>query len=102
MSLFHYLMEYNRYLNIIGIGVIIAIALLFSHKRSAINIKLIINALVLQFILGFGVLKTSVGKAIVGALAYGASTMYEFAEEGINFVFGGLADPQGRGDLFLP
>jgi CNT family concentrative nucleoside transporter len=89
----NYFLEHNRYLNIVGILVILGIAALFSRKRSAINIKLVFNALVLQFVIALAVLKTSIGKSIVGAVAVGASSIYLFAESGIRFVFGSLADP---------
>ena len=57
MELINYFLEYNRYLNIVGIAVIIGIATLFSQKRSHINFKLVIKALLLQFVIAVAVLR---------------------------------------------
>jgi len=84
--------EHNRYLNIFGIAVILFIAWLFSKKKSKVNLRLIINALAVQFLLGFLVLKLSLGKRIVQAVAFGVSKIYQCAEFGTSFVFGSLVD----------
>lgn len=93
MAFLNYLLEYNRYMNILGIIVILAIAALFSKNRSAINIKLVLNALLLQLALGFLVLKTSIGQAVLTKIAYYVGKMYQFADEGAAFVFGNLTSP---------
>lgn len=92
MSLFSYFLQYNRYMNVVGIGVILLIAFLFSKKRSAINYKLIINALVLQFAIGFAILRTGLGQRVVHSVAHMVDRLYQFADEGASFVFGNLAN----------
>jgi CNT family concentrative nucleoside transporter len=92
MNIISYFLEYNRYLNVVGILVILFIAFLFSRKKSHINISLVANALLLQFVIGFLVLKTSIGQAIIEKIAYGVGKMYQFADIGARFVFGSLAD----------
>lgn len=94
-SLFTYLFEYNRYLSIIGIGVILCIAVLFSRKRSAINVPLIGKALALQFLIALAMLKTNVGAAIVGSIASGIDKIYLFADAGSSFIFGNLTQANG-------
>lgn len=93
MFLLSHLLEYNRYLNILGIAVIVGIAALVSKNRSKINSKLVINALLLQFVIAFVVLKTSIGQAIVEKVAYFVGKTYQFADEGAGFVFGSLTNP---------
>src|ERR1700761_5015842 len=95
MDMLHYLVEHNRYLNIVGIFVIVGIAALLSFKRSHINIKLIINAMLLQFVLALVVLKTDLGQYAVATVAGLIGHIYTFAQVGIGFVFGSLADAQG-------
>jgi CNT family concentrative nucleoside transporter len=95
MLLVDYLLEHNRYLNLVGIAVIIGIAILCSKKRSNISIKLIVNALLLQFAIAFAVLKTSLGASCVKAVADGVNSLYQCADKGISFVFGKLADVNG-------
>lgn len=92
MSLYAYLLEHNRYLNIAGIIVILAIAALFSHNRFRINIRLIVTALALEFCVAFVVLRTSFGKQIVSVIAEAVKKLYEFADYGSGFVFGNLAN----------
>ena len=90
-----YFMEYNRYMNLIGIAVLVMIACLFSNNRSKIDRKLVINGLLLQAALAVFVLKTTVGYTIFHTISLGISNLYSFAEVGINFVFGSLANPAG-------
>lgn len=90
-----YLLEHNRYLNIIGIVVIIAMAVFFSHDRRKISPRLVLTALGLQFLIGFAVLKTELGQWVIGVMAGGVRLMYEFADAGSAFLFGNLVDPSG-------
>lgn len=92
MSLYGYLLEHNRYLNIAGIIVILAIAALFSHDRLRINLRLVLIALALEFCIAFAVLRTSIGHYIVELIAGGVKKLYEFADYGSGFVFGNLAN----------
>ncbi len=92
MSLISYFLEYNRYLNFGGILFILGVAYAFSNNRKAINWRLVVHALTLQTIIAFFVLKTSLGHSIVKTLAEGVGKLYLFAESGIGFVFGNLAD----------
>lgn len=87
-----YFLAYNRYLNIVGIFVILGIAFIFSRHKSHINLRLVLNALLLQCVIGFLVLKTTIGQSIVDAVATGVGKMYQFADVGSRFVFGNLAD----------
>lgn len=97
-----YLLEYNRYYNIAGILTILAIAYFFSQHRSRINYRMIFNGVLLQFIIGFFVLKTSVGQYCVNKLALGVEKLYLFADKGSEMVFGNLIDPSGPwGFLFV-
>jgi CNT family concentrative nucleoside transporter len=94
MSLLTYLLEYNRYFNLIGIVVILGIAAAFSQQRSKINIRLVLHALLLQFVIALVMLKTSFGQAFIGKIAYYVGKMYQFADQGAGFVFGNLVNPQ--------
>lgn len=88
-----YLMEYNRYMNLIGIMVMVFLAYIFSNNRSQIKYQLIINGLLLQAALAIFILKTSLGFTIFSTMSAGIGNLYAFAETGINFVFGALANP---------
>jgi len=91
-NVFDYFVEYNRYMNILGILLILFIAFVFSKKRSHINFRLVLSALILQFLVGVLVLKTDAGLWIMGKMAYGIQKISACADVGIKFVFGSLAD----------
>ncbi len=95
MSLISYLLEYNRYCNFAGIAAVLFIAYMFSQKRSHINYRLVGYGLLMQFVIGFFVLRTGIGQLCVSALADGVQKLYLFADEGSRFVFGSLIDTEG-------
>jgi concentrative nucleoside transporter, CNT family len=89
-----YLLEHNRYLNLLGIGAVLLCALLASSNRGRVSARLIINALALQVILAFLTLKTTLGSTIVGGAAQGITQLYLYAEQGAAFLFGPLIKVQ--------
>lgn len=91
----NYLLEYNRYMNIIGIFTILFIAFCFSKHKKQIKLKLIFNALILQIVLGLLVLKTESGQYILDTIAHGINNIYGFATQGTSFVFGNLVNANG-------
>ncbi len=95
MILIDYLLQYNRYCNLVGIIAVLMIAYLFSFHRSRINYRLVIGGLFLQFIIGFFMLRMNVGQYCVGKIADGVTYLYTFADAGSRFVFGSLVDASG-------
>ncbi len=89
---FSYFIEHQRYLNILGIGFIILCAYALSRNRSSVNFALVVKGLALQFIIGFIMLRTSVGQLFLGAIASGVNKLYLFADVGSSFIFGNLAN----------
>jgi len=95
MFLLDYFFEYNRYMNFLGIAVILLIAWLCSRKRDKVDFKLVFKALGLHFFIAAMMLKFSFGQVVVQAIADGVGLLYAAAGEGISFVFGALIDPAG-------
>ena len=95
MQLMAYLLEHNRYMNVVGIAMILLIAYLCSHQRAKINYRQIAYGLLMQFVLGVLVLKTIIGQKVVQVIAEYVGKMYLFADEGVGFVFGNLANQTG-------
>jgi len=93
----NYFVEHNRYLCLLGMLVILLIAGLFSKSRDKINYKLMLNALLMQFGIGFAMLRLFGGAAQAGGglhfFANMIQSLYGFAGQGVQFVFGNLADP---------
>ncbi|MDR3647049.1 MAG: nucleoside transporter C-terminal domain-containing protein [Candidatus Babeliales bacterium] len=90
--IFDYLIQYNRYMNILGIFAILLIAFCFSKHKRKIKLKLVFSALGLQFLIGIAVLKTNSGQRILDAIANGINNIYGFATVGTTFVFGNLTN----------
>ncbi len=81
----------GRAVGLIGVVVIIAIAVIFSRNRRAINLRIVLSAFGLQVAVAFFVLYSSVGQGVIGALSGGVTNILGFANDGIGMVFGQLA-----------
>ena len=79
-------------MGIIGIVFILGLSFLLSNNRKNINYRTILVGLILQFLIAFFVLKTSLGQSIFKSLGAGIQKILNFAVEGGNFVFGFLTD----------
>ena len=79
-------------MGIIGIIFILGLCFLLSNNRKNINYRTVVVGLILQFLIAFFVLKTSVGQSIFKSLGAGIQKILNFAVEGGNFVFGFLTD----------
>lgn len=90
MFFIDYLVDQSRYLNLIGIVVILAVAWLASRKRNRISYRLVGSALIMHFVIGFFVLRTGVGRFLVGGVADGVAKLYTATDDGVQFVFGAL------------
>ena len=90
-----YLLDQNRYMSLIGIGVILLVAFLFSNNKRRVSVRLVVTALCMQFALAFVILRTALGQTLFAGLAEGFNALYAFAEQGGMFLFGKLADKTG-------
>ena len=80
-------------MGILGMVVLLAIAILFSNNRRAINWRTVVGALAIQVGFAALILYVPAGKNALGATADAVANVIAYGNEGINFVFGGLADP---------
>ncbi|MBS7344469.1 MAG: NupC/NupG family nucleoside CNT transporter [Caryophanon sp.] len=83
-----------------GILVIIAIGFLLSTSRSNIKWRTILAGLALQLTFAFIVLKWEQGRKALMAVSDAVQNMIGYANEGVVFVFGGLADANIVGFVF--
>ena len=95
VGIIEYLLEYNRYMSLVGITAVISIAFLFSNNRKKINLRLIGIALLMQCSLALFILHSVPGQCMFGSLACGFQALYSFAESGAQFVFGNLTQASG-------
>jgi concentrative nucleoside transporter, CNT family len=84
----------ERFTGLIGIVLIVAAAYLFSTNRKAIQLRVIVWGLVLQFALAFLVLKTNFGLVFDQARTV-VSALLDYTTAGASFVFAdlGIAKP---------
>ncbi|HZG73935.1 MAG TPA: Na+ dependent nucleoside transporter N-terminal domain-containing protein, partial [Chondromyces sp.] len=85
---------------IIGLAIVIGLALLVSNDRKRVRYKPIALMLVIQLILSYLLLNTKFGLVLITAIANVFGKLLEYAGEGIEFVFGGMAN-EGQAPFFL-
>ena len=86
--------------SVLGIVVLLVIAVLFSNNRKAINLRTVLGALAIQIGFAALILYVPFGRDALQATANGVSNVIAYGNEGINFVFGGLANPSNVGFIF--
>ena len=82
----------SNLIGIVGIVVILAIAFLFSSNRKAVNLRIVGAAFALQVVIAIIVLYWDGGRQAIAWLSNGVMAVIGFANDGINMVFGPLAD----------
>ena len=85
---------------IIGILVVFAIAIALSSNRKAIQWRIVLSGLVVQVLFGLIVLKWDAGREVLMKLSDGIQKLISYANEGVTFVFGGLANADTVGFVF--
>lgn len=77
-------------ISVLGMFVLIGIALLLSTNRRAINLRTVIGAFAIQFLIGAFILYVPIGQKVLGAASAGVAKVLEYGNSGIEFLFGGL------------
>lgn len=85
----------GNYIGIVGIAVLLGIAYAFSSNRKAINFRVVGAAFALQAAIAALVLYSSWGQKALAAMSQGVMAVVDFADAGIGFVFGPLANING-------
>ncbi|MCK1994653.1 NupC/NupG family nucleoside CNT transporter [Peribacillus muralis] len=85
---------------ILGLLIVFGLALLVSSDRKKVKFKPIILMVIIQLILTYLLLNTKFGLVIINAIADAFGKLLEWANEGISFVFGGIAN-EGAAPFFL-
>jgi CNT family concentrative nucleoside transporter len=77
-------------IGICGMFVLIALAVLISNNRRAINLRTVVCAFIVQVSIGAIVLYVPAGRAFLAMLTDGMSNIIGYGNQGISFIFGGL------------
>ncbi|MGC3872491.1 NupC/NupG family nucleoside CNT transporter [Halomonas sp. GXIMD04776] len=87
-------------MSLIGMATLILIALLFSTNRRAIRLRTVGVAFAIQAGIGAFVLYVPFGQAVLKAVSDAVSQVVLYANDGIDFLFGGLANVESVGFVF--
>lgn len=83
-------MNFSALHSVVGILVLLAIAVIFSKHRKAINWRTVSLAFLLQVTLAGFVLYVPFGKEVLTSISNGVQSVIDSAQAGISFLFGGL------------
>ncbi|NUU66224.1 NupC/NupG family nucleoside CNT transporter [Enterobacteriaceae bacterium BIT-l23] len=78
-------------MGIIGMVALLLIAVLLSSNRRAINLRTVLGAWLIQVGIGALILYVPAGRRVLLAMSEGVSKVISYGNDGISFVFGGLA-----------
>lgn len=84
----------NVLMGLVGIVTLLAIAVLLSENRKAINLRTVVVAFLIQASLGAFVLYIPAGQSILSSIAGGVQAVIDSAQAGLDFLFGGLVSPK--------
>lgn len=85
---------------ILGVLVVFVLSYVASNNRKKIQYRPLVIMVVLQVILGYLLLNTGVGEFLIRGFASLFDKLMEYAGDGVNFVFGGIAN-KGQAPFFL-
>jgi concentrative nucleoside transporter, CNT family len=89
----------ERFTGLIGFVMILGIAFLFSNNRKAINYRLVISGIGLQILIAVLILKVEPVTRFFQLLGKGMQKIEQFAKQGADFAYGGIATVSGSGDV---
>lgn len=87
-------------MSLVGMATLILIAVLFSYNRKAIRLRTVGGAFAIQAAIGAFVLYAPFGQAVLQTISDGVSQVVLYANDGIEFLFGGLVDEEDIGFVF--
>ena len=82
----------DKLIGLAGVLVILALAVLLSSNRRAINLRVVGAAFALQIVIAAFVLYFETGREVIDAMSDGVLAVVNFSKDGIDMVFGPLAD----------
>lgn len=85
-------------IGVVSILVILLLAWIASFNRNKVRYKPILVMLVVQVILTFILLNTSFGQFLIGGITTGFNYLLGYAQQGVDFVFGGMVNVDAEGN----
>lgn len=88
-------------LSLLGILVVLGLLWLLSWDRKSINWKMVLKAVIVQFVLAVIIIKMPLGRKVVSVLSNGVTAVVNCGKDGLAFVFGDLADSSKMSVFFV-
>ncbi|MDE3271939.1 NupC/NupG family nucleoside CNT transporter [Pseudoalteromonas sp. G4] len=88
-------------MSLVGIASLLAIAFICSTNRKKINLRTVGGAFALQVLIGAFVLYVPAGREVLNSISVGVANVISYANDGIRFLFGGLAGNEIEGIGFV-
>lgn len=82
----------GNWVGLLGIAAILGIAYALSDNRKAIEYRIVGSAFLLQIGVALFVMHSAVGQSLIQGMSYGVQSILEYANAGIDMVFGPLAN----------
>jgi len=86
---------------LIGVFLILFVAWLLSENKKAIRPRTVVVCFALQVLIAILVLYVPFGQKVLTGMSDKVTTLLSYADAGINFIFGDLANPEKVGFVFL-
>ncbi|MCA1772054.1 MAG: NupC/NupG family nucleoside CNT transporter [Halomonas sp.] len=87
-------------MSLVGMVTLVTIALIFSYDRKSIRLRTVLGAFGIQAGIGAFVLYVPFGQSVLQAISAGVSQILVYADDGISFLFGDLANADEVGFIF--
>lgn len=87
----------QRFTGLLGIVLILGIAFAFSNNKKRINLRLVFSGLILQICIALLILRVGPVAVFFQKLSHGMQKIEQFAKQGADFVYGGIATMGGSG-----
>ncbi|MDI5920753.1 NupC/NupG family nucleoside CNT transporter [Halomonas sp. LR5S13] len=88
------------FMSLVGMVTLVVIALVFSYDRRAIRMRTVVGAFTIQAGIGAFVLYVPFGQTVLKTISDAVSQVVLYANDGIGFVFGSLAEVDSVGFVF--
>lgn len=87
-------------MSLVGMATLVAIAILFSYNRKSIRLRTVLGAFLIQAGLGAFVLYVPFGQDLLKTVSDAVSQVLVYGNDGIDFLFGNLANVDNIGFVF--
>ncbi|GEN24757.1 nucleoside permease [Halomonas cupida] len=87
-------------MSLVGMATLVAIAILFSYNRKSIRLRTVVGAFLIQAGLGAFVLYVPFGQDLLKTVSDAVSQVLVYGNDGIDFLFGNLANVDNIGFVF--